>query len=176
MPPKISLHIGPERTGIGGTTGVCGDGGHVADRLVPRRNLRAFGGEIFLKPAEFRQPADIVFVEKSDAVLIEIERALYPPPAGFFHGPPVSEGLGDQFANGDGGDGVVLVLHIDRVEGDFDDLAIGMLAGRLYPFRTLTIPANLFERANKPSNALEIKSLGSAFDGEPKPLGAGETC
>jgi len=140
MPPQIGLHIGPERADIASPAGVCGDGRHVADRLVPRRDFRAFGGEISLKPAEFPQPGDIVFVEKSNAVLIEIERALDPRPAGFLHGAPVSEGLGDQFANGDGGDGVVLVLHLDRVEGDFDDLAIGMLAGRLYPFRTLTIP------------------------------------
>lgn len=45
----------------------------------------------------------------------------------------VAEGVGDESLGGDGGDGLVEVLHLDRVQGDVDDVAVGVELGHLDP-------------------------------------------
>lgn len=44
---------------------------------------------------------------------------------GDLHTPPVLERIGNQRIRRNGGNGLVKVLHLDRGQGNFDDIAIG---------------------------------------------------
>ena len=54
-------------------------------------------------------------------------------PPGLFHPPPVLERLRDQRLGGDRGDGLVPVLHLDRVQRDLYDVPVRAVRRHLDP-------------------------------------------
>jgi len=68
-----------------------------------------------------------------DGVLVERDGAHDAPPAALLHAAPVLVGHLDELVGGDDGDGLVPVLHLDGVQADVEDGAVGVVGGNLQP-------------------------------------------
>nr|GFD56958.1 hypothetical protein [Tanacetum cinerariifolium] len=64
---------------------------------------------------------------------INEQAALDASSAGLLHAAPVSERLGHQAPGRNGNNGLVKILHLDRVQRDVDDIAVGAHLRHLDP-------------------------------------------
>lgn len=131
--PQIFLDIGAEGSEIRDPPLVDRAGARLFEFPVPLGQFAAFALEVTVQHDELLEPGDFGIIEKPDAALIDEERTLDAPPAGFLHAAPVLEGVGDELAHRQSGDRLVPVAYFDGVEGDFDHVAVGVLAGHFDP-------------------------------------------
>ena len=89
-------------------------------------------GDVFLLLGDvvLHQAVMLVFLQHlgraiADGVHVNVEAARDASSARLRHAAPVGERTGNQRVSGDGGDGVVPVLHLHGGEVDFQDVAIG---------------------------------------------------
>ena len=77
------------------------------------------GEQVHLSHAYF-----FIVTQEAHAAGVDKQAAFDAPPAGGLHAAPVLERFGHQAPGGDGDDGLVEVLHLDRVQGDIHHVAI----------------------------------------------------
>ena len=101
---------------------------------------------------------------------------------GFRHPPPVFKGFGDQGIGGNGCNGLVPVAYPYRVDGDLDNLSIGIITGHLYPVTHPDhIGAGQLDGGDKTEDGVAKHQHGhcgqAAHDRDESPRGAiGEDC
>ena len=83
-----------------------------------------------LEPGKVRH---LLRVQKADGAGIDLQRALDAPPARLAHAAPVAVALAHQAPGGDGGDGLVKVLHLHGVQRNVDHVAVSAHLRHLYP-------------------------------------------
>ena len=93
---------------------------------------------VLFAPVVFQQPdagqaRALLAGQQVDAVGINRQRAANAAPAGLEHAAPVLEAVAHQPPGRDGGDGFVKVLHLDSVQRNVGDKAIGADLGHLDP-------------------------------------------
>ncbi len=66
-------------------------------------------------------------------MLIQVKAALDPAAATFLHAAPVLERVGNETLGRNAGDGLVPVLHLDGMQGDVDDISVGIELRHFHP-------------------------------------------
>ena len=126
--------------------GIRAEGAEVGHAAAVGRQLRAFtlgfvpGLELgLLAPDVVREQMHLghacffVIPQKTHAAGVDIQTALDTAPARSLHAAPVLERLGHQAPGGDGDDGLVEILHLDRMQGDVHHIAIRADLGHFDP-------------------------------------------
>jgi len=90
-------------------------------------------------------------------VHVDIDGALDATAAGLRHATPVLHGIADQRIGGNGGDGLVPVLNLDRRQRDVDHVAVGAVLGHLDPVanRHHVVGGDLYTRHETENRVLE---------------------
>ncbi|MNJ14976.1 hypothetical protein D3C77_92140 [compost metagenome] len=133
MALQVGQGIGAEGADVGHAPTVGGKLGDIALGFVPGLELAALAGDVVGQQAHFTQALFLIVAQETHSAGVDEQAALDPPPARLLHAAPVLERLGHQAPGGDGDDGLVEILHLDRVQGNVHHIAIGADLGHLDP-------------------------------------------
>ncbi|MNZ58544.1 hypothetical protein D3C78_765560 [compost metagenome] len=95
--------------------------------------LLALAGQVVSEQAHSAQALFFFSGQKTHARSIDEQAAFDPPAARLLHATVVAERLAHQPPGGDRDNGLVEVLHLNRVQGDIDHIAIGADLGHFDP-------------------------------------------
>ena len=130
---QIGQGKGTEGADVGQLAPVGGQLCHRAQGLVPAVQLLALLRQVVAEQAHLAQALLFFRREEAHPGGVDEQAALDAPPARLLHAPIVAERLAHQAPGGDGDDGLVEVLHLDRVQGDVHHIAVGADLGHLDP-------------------------------------------
>src|SRR5690606_10006686 len=122
---QVGESIRAKRTDIGETAQIGHHGAVSAQLRVGLCHAGALFFEVDVQQSQVLQPRDGFVVDEIDALCIQPQAALDTPPARFLHAAPVLEAFADQPVRRYGGESFVPVLHLDGVQRDVDDIAVG---------------------------------------------------
>ena len=130
---QIGFYIGAEGADIGHAPAI----GQV--REIDLVEFVVFGQFLFFTfnmigdILDFAKTLDHLLVQEFDGADIDIYRTLDPAAARILHPAPVFERFADQGIGGDGGDGLIPVLHLDRRQRHVEHIAVGAVFGHFDP-------------------------------------------
>ena len=130
---QVAVHIGAEGAQVGHPARVhrrqpaCGQVG------VPGVQLLLGAVHVVVQQHKRLHVGAFLFAQKTHAVLVQVQRPFDTAATGLTHAAPVLERVADEFFGRDGGDGLVPVLHLHRVQRNVDHVAIGVLLRHLDP-------------------------------------------
>src|SRR3546814_10024490 len=96
----------------------------VRPRGIPRLDLAFLCGQIVGEQRKAFQSLHLPRFEEADAGLVDAQRPLDFAPARLEHRPPILVTVRNQPMGRYGGDRLVPVLHLDRVQGDVDHITV----------------------------------------------------
>ncbi len=130
---QVGQGIGAEGAEVGHAPAVGRHRRDIALGLVPAFQLGLLAADVVGQQADLAQALFFLVMQKAHAAGIDEQAALDPPSAGLLHAAPVAEGFGHQAPGRDRDDGLVEILHLDRVQGDVHHIAVGADLGHLDP-------------------------------------------
>ena len=133
MTLQVRQGIGAKGPQVGHAPAVRRHGRNIALGLVPGLELGLFAADVTGQQMHPAQPLFFVIVEKTHSPGVDEQAALDPPATRLLHAAPVAERLGHQPPGRDRDDGLVEILHLDRVQGDVHYITVGTDLGHLDP-------------------------------------------
>lgn len=130
---QVMLDVGAEGTQVGDPAGVGWFLGGIGQFGVPAQQLALLVAQVLAEQQEALQAGNLVRAQKAHAGLVQVDRPLDAAAAGFLHAAIILERVADQAFGRNGGDGLVPVLHLDGMQGDVDDITVGIELWHLDP-------------------------------------------
>ncbi len=133
MAAQIAFHVRSETADIGDPSSIYRLLAALRELGVPRIDLTAFLGKVLIQQIEAMQMLTFFATQKVHALLIQKQAALDSPPAAFLHASPVLERIADKTLGRDVAYGLVPVLHLHRMQGNINDIAVYVELRHFHP-------------------------------------------